>query len=65
MLELDGGQHYYITQWTDENDLKDQQMRDKIKNDYAKEKGYTLIRIPFWLFNSGSYVQKLEKIFNS
>lgn len=65
LLELDGGQHYYITQWTDENDLKDQQMRDKIKNDYAKEKGYTLIRIPFWLFNSGSYVQKLEKIFNS
>lgn len=63
LIEPDGGQHYYITQWTDENDLKEQRIRDAIKTQYCLDHNYILLRIPFWLYNSGSYKEKLQKTF--
>lgn len=63
LIEPDGGQHYYITQWTNENDLKEQQIRDNIKTQYCVNHGYTLLRIPFWLYNKDSYKRKLQKTF--
>lgn len=63
LIEPDGGQHYYITQWTNEEDLKEQRIRDNIKTEYCKQHGYILLRIPFWLYNSGSYKDKLQKTF--
>ena len=63
LIEVDGGQHYYVTQWTDENDLKEQKVRDKIKTQYCKSHGYVLLRIPFWLYNSGTYRNKLQETF--
>lgn len=64
LIEVDGGQHYYITQWTDEEKLRQQKLRDKLKTDYAKKNGYVLLRIPFWLFKTGSYIKILEKCFS-
>lgn len=64
LIEVDGGQHYYVTQWTDEETLKEQKIRDKIKDDYAKSHGYVLLRIPYWLYDTGSYIYKLEETFN-
>lgn len=64
LIEVDGGQHYYVTQWTNEETLKEQKIRDKIKDDYAKSHGYTLLRIPYWLYDTGSYIHKLEETFN-
>lgn len=63
LIEPDGGQHYYITQWSDEQDLAEQKIRDNIKTQYCKDHGYTLLRIPFWLYNSGNYKIKLQKTF--
>ena len=63
LIEPDGGQHYYITQWTDEEDLKEQKIRDSIKTQYCKDHGYVLLRLPFWLYNSGTYKDKLQKTF--
>lgn len=31
----------------DEETLKEQKIRDKIKDDYAKSHGYVLLRIPY------------------
>ena len=64
LIEVDGGQHYYVTQWTSKEDLERQKERDKIKEDYAKEHDYILLRIPFWLFNTGTYINKLQETFN-
>ena len=64
LIEVDGVQHYYVTQWTSKEDLERQKERDKIKEDYAKEHDYILLRIPFWLFNTGTYINKLQETFN-
>jgi hypothetical protein len=46
-FEYDGEQHY--KEWTLGSDsLKDRQNRDKLKNKLCKNKGITLIRIPYW-----------------
>lgn len=63
LIEVDGGQHFYITQWTDEEDLKEQKIKDDIKTQYCLNKGYTLLRIPYWLFNAESYKDKLKETF--
>lgn len=55
LIEVDGQQHFYTTPWTSEEDLKLQQKRDRIKDRYCKNNNYTLIRIPFWKINSGTY----------
>lgn len=63
LIESDGCQHYYVTQWASEEFLKEQKIRDDIKTQYCKDHGYTLLRLPFWLYNSGTYKDKLQKTF--
>lgn len=63
LIEVDGSQHYYTSQWISEEKLKSQKERDKIKTEYAKEKGYELLRIPFWHFANGTYEKYLNKTF--
>ena len=63
LIEVDGGQHYYVTQWTNEEILKEQKRRDNIKTKYCKDNGYILLRIPFWDFDRDTYKMKLSKTF--
>lgn len=63
LIEVDGGQHYYLTQWTSEDDLGKQKIRDSIKTEYCKNNGYKLLRIPYWLYDTGSYKNKLKETF--
>ena len=52
-IEYDGEQHfkYRETGWNTEENFKKVQIRDKIKNQYCKEKGIKLIRILFTDYN--------------
>lgn len=63
LIEVDGGQHFHVTQWTNEEALKQQKIRDKIKTDYATQKGYKLLRLPFWEFDNETYTNHLNKTF--
>lgn len=48
LIEYDGGQHFFpVEKWGGEQYLKDVQLRDNIKNSYAKEHNFTLIRISY------------------
>lgn len=47
-IEIDGEQHRKpIAWWGGEEGLKQTQLRDAIKNRWAEENGYTMIRIPY------------------
>jgi len=45
VIEYDGGHHVYGRSDTTEEQLKDIQRRDKLRDKYAKDKGLTMIRI--------------------
>ena len=48
LIEFDGEQHFESVEiFGGEDALKDTQFRDKIKNDFAKEKDIPLLRIPY------------------
>lgn len=58
LIEFDGIQHYQPVdfankgeEWANES-FKLNQIRDKIKNDYCKNNGIKLIRIPYYEFNN-------------
>lgn len=61
LIEVDGQQHFYTTPWTNEEDLHNQKIRDRIKDDYCKKNGHTLVRIPYWKVESGSYIKLLTQ----
>lgn len=63
LIEVDGSQHFYVNQYTAEEELKIQQINDSIKNKYCQEHGYTLVRIPYWLFRTNTYQKILSKTF--
>lgn len=63
LIEVDGWHHFYKTQWHNEEKLKEQQLRDKIKDDYCRKNGYILIRIPYWLYRTDAYKNILYKTF--
>ena len=47
-IEYDGAQHYFpIKGWGGDENFKNIQKRDKIKNKYCKKNGIKLIRIPY------------------
>lgn len=49
LIEFDGMQHYEpVEAWGGEERLKIIQLRDSIKNNFAKKYGFYLIRIPYW-----------------
>lgn len=62
-IEYDGGQHF---EWKEgmmsEEEYKISQNNDRIKNEYAKEHGWKLIRIPYWEFDNIEEI--LEKEIN-
>lgn len=65
LIEVDGWHHFYTTQWTTEKDLKEQKIKDNIKNKYCESHGYILVRIPYWLYRTDSYKRILNKTFFS
>ena len=53
LIEYDGFQHFYaVNNWGGEDGLNKRQLVDDIKNNYAKENNYILIRIPYTHYNS-------------
>lgn len=59
LIEYDGKFHYITVEgFYDEKQLVYKQKCDKIKNDYCKENGLKLIRIPYWEY------ENIEKILN-
>lgn len=48
LIEFDGEQHYKETNSFFEETLETVQQRDQIKSNYAKNQGYSLVRIPYW-----------------
>lgn len=50
LIEFDGQQHYNDISgiWNSPESLEDIQQRDKEKNNWAKEHGIPLVRIPYW-----------------
>lgn len=63
LIEVDGQQHYYISEWNNEDRYNAQVTRDKIKTDYCKKHGYILLRLPCWNFTNDTYKTKLNKTF--
>ena len=63
LIEVDGMQHYYLSTWTTEDKLKQTKENDEIKNNYCKEHGYILVRIPYWLYRTSTYENILYKTF--
>lgn len=63
LIEVDGSQHFYTSGWTDEEKLAYNQYCDKIKKKYCEQKGYTLVRIPFWFYKTSKYIDVLNKTF--
>jgi very-short-patch-repair endonuclease len=47
LIEYDGRQHFEQSGFSNDK-LKKTQKHDKIKNNFCKEKGINLLRIPFW-----------------
>lgn len=65
LIEVDGQQHFYIGGWTTPERLAENQARDKIKDEYCAEHGHTLVRIPYWLYRHGKYLEILNQTFFS
>lgn len=66
LIEYDGEQHFeYKNQgWNTKDNFEQVQYRDKLKNQYCKEKGIKLIRIPYWDYNKIDINYLLNKINN-
>ena len=52
IIEYDGEYHYRQVNRTSKENFEKQKIRDGIKNQYCKEKGINLIRIPYWEFDN-------------
>lgn len=63
MIEVDGPQHTYDTNWFDNISFEERQRKDKIKTDYCVKKSIFLLRIPFWNFYKDTYIKKLKETF--
>ena len=59
-IEFDGIFHYKKQPNITEKQFVEQQIRDKIKNEYCKNNGIKLIRIPFWFLYNKKYKKILE-----
>jgi len=59
-IEADGIYHYKIVKHTKETHLENQQIRDEIKNKYCKDNNIQLLRIPYWEFRNGNYINILN-----
>lgn len=52
LIEYDGSQHYSPDGRSGAKGLVRQQYNDNQKNLYCRQKGYRLIRIPYWQYNN-------------
>ncbi len=53
IIEYDGEQHYRVVEsWGGKKAFQETQKRDAIKNKFAKDNGYHLLRIPYTQFNN-------------
>lgn len=60
-IEFDGEQHYEIFEYFGGFDkFVDTKIRDTIKNEYCKDKGIKLIRIPYWDYDNIETILKYE-----
>lgn len=50
LIEFDGEQHFKYTGagWNTKENFEKTQKLDKIKNEYALNNNYSLVRIPYW-----------------
>ena len=62
-IEYDGIQHFQETDMCSDT-LDERQYRDNLKNQYCKEKGIKLIRIPYWDYDKIDINYLLNKIEN-
>ena len=61
LIEYDGEQHYKpIDYFGGQETFNKQRQRDKVKNDYCKDKGISLLRIPYYL-NKKEIEHELDK----
>lgn len=51
-IEYDGEQHFKRSFYKKENKIELQKIKDNIKNEFCKNNGIKLIRIPYWEFNN-------------
>ena len=52
LIEYDGRQHFEVApNWGGEEKFKENQLNDKVKNEYCKIHNIPLIRIPYWHYN--------------
>lgn len=63
LIEVDGIQHFYENTWTTKERLKQQKIRDNIKNEYCLAHNHKLVRIPYWLYRTNTYKEVLYKTF--
>lgn len=58
LVEFDGIYHYETSKRSNEDKLKSQQFRDKLKDDYCKKNNIKLLRIPYWEYKN---IEKILK----
>lgn len=65
LIEFDGKQHFEKSFYTDTDDiLEDRKFKDKLKDKYCKEKGYSLLRINYKELKNIEKILKKELRFN-
>lgn len=57
-IEYDG--EFHFNKYYDEQNFEELQKHDELKNEYAKENGWKLIRIPYWDFDNIEEILKKE-----
>lgn len=66
LIEFDGIQHYMTPRadhWAATSSLEETKLRDQEKNQLAKEKGVSLIRIPYWHLKNINIINLLDDTF--
>lgn len=72
LIEIDGQQHFEPTNYkgrldgeTIQKKFALQQKHDKIKNDYCEKNNISLLRLPYFTFEDGTWMQLFENFINS
>lgn len=65
LVEIDGQQHFEPTKFDGDIDIANkkfalQQKHDNIKNNYCKNKNIPLLRLPYFCFEDGTWIDKFN-----
>ena len=65
LIEIDGQQHFEPTQFDGDIKIANkkftlQQKHDTIKNNYCKDKNIPLLRLPYFCFEDGTWIEKFN-----